>query len=514
MRQTLKLQGSLLVRNTSLNFGAKVLPLVVMGITVPYVIEGLGPARYGVFTLIWAVLGYFSALDLGLGKATAKKVAEALGRGESASIPAIAWTAVLLTLGLGLIASFTLIAFTPLLVDNVFQVDASLSTETQQVLYLSAVGLLIALVKSTFTGVLEAHQRFDLINLAGVPSSLLSAVIPPLVLYVNGGLPAIVILLVIKNGFELFVLSFLWLKVLPSGNRFFALDMKMSPALFSFGGWLTIHNVASYILQYVERFLIGTLLSVTAVTYYSVPYTLISALTVLPSSLMPVLFPAFSALHHSDVTRLENLFRRVLKYLVVLIGLGALFLMIFSEEILVLWIGKDGVRSVYVLQFLAAGYVLSVASWYFSTFLQGTGNIKAVTAIGLTLLAFQVPFSWALITEWGIEGAALAFTFSRALVVLGFYCTARRLNLMRPLQVSIGKLAKLIGGFLIIIAATVLLKTVVGILPWSIILSASVFIASTLFFSWHSVLTHEDKILLLQTVRRHDRPRHAQHPVE
>ena len=380
--------------------------------------------------------------------------------------------------------------------------DASLSEETQQVFYLSAVGLLIALVKSVFTGVLEAHQRFDLINLVGVPSSVLSAVIPPLVIYADGGLPTIIILLVIKNGFELFVLSFLWLKVLPSGNRFFVLDAKMSPALFSIGWWLTLHNVASYILQYVERFLIGALLTVTAVTYYSVPFTLITALTVLPSSLMPVLFPAFSALHHSDVTRLENLFRRVLKYLVVLMSLAALFLMIFSEEILVLWLGEDGIRSVNVLQLLAAGYVLSVVSWHFSTFLQGTGYVKVVTAIGLTLLAIQVPFSWALITVWGIEGAALAFTFSRALVVLGFYCTARKLNLIGFLQVSIGKLTKLIGGFSIIIAATVLLKTVVDILPWSIILSAPVFIASALFFGWHSILTHEDKNLVLQVVKR------------
>ena len=502
MPQTLKLQGSLLVKNTSLNLGAKVLPLVVMGITIPYVIEGLGTARYGVFTLIWAVIGYFSVLDLGLGKATAKKVAEALGRGESTSIPGIAWTAVLLTLGLGLIASFTLMAFTSLLVNNVFQVDAHLSEETQQVFYLAAVGLLIALVKSALTGVLEAHQRFDLINLVGVPSNLLSAVIPPFVLYADGGLPAIVILLVIKNGFELFILSFLWLKVLPSGDRFFALDMKMSPALFSFGGWLTLHNVASYILHYVERFLIGALLTVTAVTYYSVPFTLISALTVLPSSLMPVLFPAFSALYHSDVTRLENFFRRALKYLVVLMGLAALFLMIFSKEVLDLWIGEDGIRSVYVLQFLAAGYVLSVVSWYFSTFMQGTGYIKAVTAIALALLVIQVPFSWVLITVLGIEGAALAFTFSRALAVLVFYCTARRLNLIRPLRVSIGKMAKLLSGFSIIIVSTVLLKIVVGILPWSVILSASVFVASVLFFGWHCVLTHKDKTLLLQAIKR------------
>ena len=502
MPQTLKLHERLFLKNAGINFGGKVLPLVVMGVTVPYVIEGLGVARYGVFTLIWAVLGYFSVLDLGLGKATAKKVAEALGRGESASIPAIAWTAVVLTLGLGLIASFTLMAFTSLLVNNVFQVDANLSEETHQVFYLAAVGLLIALVKSSLTGVLEAHQRFDLINLAGVPSSVLSAVIPPFVLYADGGLPVIIILLVIKNGFELFILSFLWVKVLPSRDRFIALDMKISPALFSFGGWLTLLNAASYILQFLERFLIGALLTVTAVTYFGVSYTLISALMVLPSSLMPVLFPAFSALHHSDVPRSESLFRRVLKYLVILMGLAAMFLMIFSKEVLFLWIGEDGIRSVYALQFLAAGCVFTPVSWHFSTFLQGTGNIKAVTAIVLSYLAFQIPFSWAFITLWGIEGAALAFTFSRALVVLVFYFTARRLNLIRPLRVSIGKLAKLTCGFLIIISATVLLKTVVGVLPWSIILSAPVFIASTLLFGWHAILTHEDKHMVLQSVKR------------
>ena len=88
------------------------------------------------------------------------------------------------------------------------------------------------------------------------------------------------------------------------------------------------------------------------------------------------------------------------------------------------------------------------------------------------------------------------------MVVLGFYCIDRRLNLIDPLQVSIGKLTKLIGGFSIIIAATVLLKTVVDILRWSIIFSAPVFVASTLFFGWHSILTHEDKNLLLQAVKR------------
>ena len=77
-----------------LNLVGEGLPLVVGLVCIPSLIAALGAARFGVLALAWIVLAYFGAFDLGIGRATTKFVAEALGGGTAGDIPSITWTAV------------------------------------------------------------------------------------------------------------------------------------------------------------------------------------------------------------------------------------------------------------------------------------------------------------------------------------------------------------------------------------------------------------------------------------
>ena len=88
------LSGRLLAHNTFLNFPGQVLPLLVGMITIPFIIRGLGTERFGLLSLAWVVLGYFTIFDLGLGWATTKFVAEALGKGKEDQLPRLVWMAV------------------------------------------------------------------------------------------------------------------------------------------------------------------------------------------------------------------------------------------------------------------------------------------------------------------------------------------------------------------------------------------------------------------------------------
>ena len=74
-------RGRLLAHNTVLNVIGQGLPLLVGVAAMPVVTRGLGPARFGVLALAWALLGYVTVFDLGLGRASTKFSAEALGRG-------------------------------------------------------------------------------------------------------------------------------------------------------------------------------------------------------------------------------------------------------------------------------------------------------------------------------------------------------------------------------------------------------------------------------------------------
>ena len=58
-------------------------PMLAALFAIPILIDGLGLERFGVLTLSWMVVGYFSLFDLGLGRALTKLVAEKLGREEN-----------------------------------------------------------------------------------------------------------------------------------------------------------------------------------------------------------------------------------------------------------------------------------------------------------------------------------------------------------------------------------------------------------------------------------------------
>jgi len=61
----LEISGSLLARNTLLDFIVQTMPLLVGVITIPFIVRGLGTKRFGLFSLGWVILGYFAIFDLG-----------------------------------------------------------------------------------------------------------------------------------------------------------------------------------------------------------------------------------------------------------------------------------------------------------------------------------------------------------------------------------------------------------------------------------------------------------------
>src|ERR1700676_2720642 len=98
-------RGHLLARNTIWNLLGSGAPLIVAVFCILVLIKVLGTDRFGVLTLVWAVIGYASLFDLGLSRALTQIVAKQLGAGEGHEIPALVWTSLLLMLLVGFIGT-------------------------------------------------------------------------------------------------------------------------------------------------------------------------------------------------------------------------------------------------------------------------------------------------------------------------------------------------------------------------------------------------------------------------
>ncbi|MEM5342454.1 flippase, partial [Paraburkholderia azotifigens] len=66
-----------ILRNVVINLIGLVLPTFVSLVTVPSYIKLLGVERYGVISLVWTLIGYFSILDLGMSMAAQNHISKA-----------------------------------------------------------------------------------------------------------------------------------------------------------------------------------------------------------------------------------------------------------------------------------------------------------------------------------------------------------------------------------------------------------------------------------------------------
>jgi O-antigen/teichoic acid export membrane protein len=433
---SLEVRESLLARNTVLNFLGLIIPVVVGVLTVPIIIHYLGTERYGIFSLVLAVFGYFSIFDLGLGRATTKFIAEALGRGEIQNIPKYLWTTVAFQGVLGVCGAVLLILLTPVLVGRIIHIPPQNIAEAKMTFYILAVSLPFVIVTPSFRGVLEAAQRFDLVNAIKIPTNVLIFILPLVGVLLGYGLNGIMVLVNISRILALLVWIVICFKVYPVlRKRIFLEKGKLKP-LLSFGGWNTLSSVIWPFLVSFDRFLIGAVRNVEAVSFYAAPNDAVMRLGVIPGSMSLTLFPAFSSLEGSrQKERIRYLFRRSLKFTILGLGAVIVFMIFFARMILKIWLGeKFAVNSTLVFQILAAGYLLTALANVPYSYLQGIGRADLTTKFQFLEFLFYIPMLWMLTTVWGINGAALAWAIRVAVDMLLHFEATRRLGKLGLLE--------------------------------------------------------------------------------
>jgi len=399
-----------LFRNTVLNLLGLVVPLAVGFVTIPLVVRALGNDRFGILSLVWVVFGYFGLFDLGLGRTTTKFIADALGRNEPEKLPGTLWTAVLMQTAIGLFAALLCGLAAPLIVRHLLNIPEGSISETILTVRLVGLSLPVMFVSSSFRGVLEAAQRFDLVNAVKVPLNVLFYALPLVGVALGYGLPGIVVLLVVSRAAALLVWARMAFRVMPSLRTRPAFETRLVRSLVGFSGWIGLSSILFAVTTSIDRLIIGSLLTVEAVAFYSAPYEAINRVGVIPGSLGMVLFPAFSFLDAGERAReAESLFARSTKLLLLTTGPVFILLMFFAGDFLRLWLGADyAASSRLVVQLLAAGFLVNTVFAVPNNYLLGIGRADIAPKYQMVELVVYSALAFAGAKLWGIKGVALA----------------------------------------------------------------------------------------------------------
>ncbi len=481
--------GRLLARNTVLSFLGQATILLMAFLAVPLLIDGLGTARFGVLTLAWVVFSYASLLDLGLGRALTKLTAEKLGAGREEDVPVLFWTGFVVMSVVGALLGLLVALASPWVVADVLNIPESLRDETLNGFLLLAAGVPFVVSSAGVKGTLEAYQRFDLINGLAVPIALVTYFGPVVVLQYTSDLAAVVSIVVAGRLITWAAYLLLALRSIPALRQGFVVSRVPLPALFGVGKWITVTNLVYPLMVTLDRFLIGAMISVTAVAYYAAPYEVVTKLWIVPFALGSVLFPAFALNLAAASGRASELFGRGIRIVFVVLFPLVLMIVTFAYEGLDQWLGQDfAENSGTVAQWLAVGVLIHSLTLIASALVQ-SARPDLYAKLALLELPLYVVALWLCVASYGIEGAAVAWTVRVVLDGAALLAMIRRLL---PASIPMLRRMALPGGIALV---TLLVATQLEGLSVKV-----AFIALSLptfsVIAWLAVLDHAERLLV------------------
>lgn len=398
--------------NTLWNFAGQMSPLLIAAFTIPILVRQMGIERFGVLTLVWILVGYFSLFDLGFGRAITKLLAEKIALGDSESSADLIWTALFSMMLIGVFFGGMLLAISPYLTNSILKIPMALRTETLTTLPWLALTVPFVTLTSGLRGMLEAQQNFAAANILRAILGFVSYLGPLAVLPFSHNLLPIVLTLAAARIISCGLHFWLCKRCIPVFSYRISWNRQAFRVLLGFGGWLTVSNLISPLMVYLDRFLIGSLVSMSAVAYYAAPFDAITKLWLVPSALAGVLFPAFS-----EALAVENRDRAILLYEQSLASTFAILFplilgtILFAHEGLRLWLGANfASHSSRILQILAIGvFINSLANMPYAL-LQASGRPDLTAKLHLIEAPCYLGLLYWAIRMQGIEGASLTWT--------------------------------------------------------------------------------------------------------
>jgi O-antigen/teichoic acid export membrane protein len=288
-------------------------------------------------------------------------------------------------------------------------------------------------------GVLEAAQRFDLVNAVRAPLGSANFLLPCVGALLGWNLPQIIGLLVLSSCAALLIYYRLCVRVFPLLKARPTFRRSELIRLVTFGSWVMVSSIIGPILVYLDRFMVGTLLSIEAVGYYSAPYEMVTRLWIVPASLTATLFPAFSTLSaQGQSSSLKQLVPRSIRYVLVLLGPVIVITVVFARDILRIWLGAGfAERSAAVLSILAVGVLLNSLAQVPYALIQGFDRPDLTAKLHLVELPIHIALVWILVGHFGLAGAALAWSLRATLDAATLFWVASKVTHL-PARTFIG----------------------------------------------------------------------------
>ena len=399
-------------------------------VSIPLLISRMGVEAFGLLTIIWTTIGYFSLFDFGLSRALTQQISSNRSQGNqylyNFSLAGLSGI-----LFVGFIGGLVLFLGAKLLVFHFLNISESLQHEAYQAMLLSAVCIPMVTLTSGFRGIMEGFEDFKSSNLLRLLLGTLNFVLPVLVvLFFSISLFPIVMSLVVSRLFVLILHALMSRKYFSGPRGKVVIRLAELKKLFTFGFWMTLSNLLGPLMVFADRFFISSFLGAAVVAYYTVPQDFVVRLLILPAAISSALFPRLAFVHNSEGPEEGlQLFRKGMKSTALIMAPICLILGGLAYPGLLLWLGESfAQKSWMILSILSVGIFFNSMAHVPFAALQAVGKVRTTSLLHLIEFVIYFPLLFLLMQSQGILGAAIAWSVRTLIDFLALIYFTKRIH--------------------------------------------------------------------------------------
>ena len=417
--------------NTILNFAGQGFLLVLTFATAPYIVHHLGAELFGIVALVQTVAGFAGIMNLGIGRALTKYVSELYWKGEIQEINRLFQTAWATCAISGLVGFAILVGPKDMIGRLFFRGGPEVNGVVGLAIYVAAFGLFSSMLLEAVSALPGGLQRFDICNAVNIVSGAVRYLGSVVVLALGYSVRSVLLVNLSANVLAVVALAIISAKIIPGLSFLPRMHWDAFRKLFSFSLPLFFSALSTLIVVRVDRFILAYFLPLTAVTFYTLPYTLSEKAAAGVANITSVVYPFTSELHaQGSHDKVHELYLRSTKILTLITLPFAIILMAVPGPILRYWLGPEyATQGAVALSLLGAATFLSAASGVATVTALGVGRAWVPAGAAFASSVVNLISNFILIPRYGINGAALAALLPQVLVVPVFvYIVTRMLD--------------------------------------------------------------------------------------
>jgi len=381
---------------------------------------------------------------------------------------------------------------------------SSLKDQVWVLFFLNALQFGLSTLCGAPVALLRAFQRFGVENGVSVVTNTIQILLHVAIIFRGFSVLEISWASLVMTGLSLLLYIYLIYRLFPAikGAIF---DKGSLLRLVRFGGWMSFSNLVGAILSNLDKLLLPTQVSSAQVAYYTVPYNLITRLSIIPGAFSAVLLPFFSSLQGTgrQGTSVE-LNQRVNRFILLIYLPLVCFLFLFSDTFLMLWMGAEFAHEgAVVLRVFSIAIFINGITWSPFALMQAAGRVELIAKFYFIELLVFVPLLWGLMRLSPLMGAASAWLFRVLLDAILIHIAATRIFKL-SLKVWLAEVIRPTVG---IVGIGLLIRGAWFYLPsqWvslgSLLLVAGLYGIVALGIAWRWGLRSDERQLALKLIR-------------